>query len=117
VATTKKAAAAKKASSADEKKKSDEATLRQAYGQATTKLREAHREEFQRYYKESAEALGVEYKPRLSKEERAERDLDALLKEFPHLRSKFEEQGEGDYAEAADDDETDDEVRRFDTVR
>lgn len=62
--------------------------LRQAYGKATARVREAHRDEFEAAYVEEAAALGVEYKPRPSAEQKAEEQLAALLAEYPHLAEK-----------------------------
>lgn len=65
--------------------------LRQAYGQATTRLRETHREEFDSLYAQEAQALGVDYTPRLSPEQKAEQQLRALLEENPWLADKVDE--------------------------
>lgn len=72
--------------------KSDaEKKLRKAYGAATTRLREAHRDEFNRYQTEEAKKLGVEWKPRPSKSEQAAAQLEALLESNPELIDKFAE--------------------------
>lgn len=63
--------------------------LRQTYDMATQRLREAHREEFIGYRQDAATELGVEWQPRLTAEQRAERDFDALLAEFPHLKERL----------------------------
>jgi len=62
--------------------------LRKAYGAATTRLREQYRSEFDALYSQEAEALGVDYKPRPTPEQKAEQDLAELLAKFPHLRDK-----------------------------
>lgn len=62
--------------------------LRQAYGAATQKLRDAHRDEFNRLYQESAAELGVEWAPRPTAEQRAEAEFDALLEQYPHLKER-----------------------------
>ena len=62
--------------------------LRATYDMATQRLREAHPEEFVKFRKEAAEELGVEWEPRLTPEQRAEQDFDALLEKFPHLRER-----------------------------
>lgn len=62
--------------------------LRKAYGEATAQLREEKRERFDELYAEKAKALGVEYTPRLSPEQKAEQTFEALLEEYPHLREK-----------------------------
>lgn len=48
---------------------------------AEKRLRDAHKDEFQGYMKEEHEARGLEYKPRLSKEERARAEIERLAKE------------------------------------
>lgn len=63
--------------------------LRSAYTQANTALRESHREEFERLYQQKAQALGVDYKPRPTAEQKAEEQMAALLNEYPHLREQF----------------------------
>jgi hypothetical protein len=66
------------------------AKLRKAYGSATQKLREAHRDEFDTLYEQDAKALGVDYKRKPSAEEKAEADLKALLEAHPGLRDKID---------------------------
>lgn len=78
--------------SADEKRSS---LLRKAYGAATTRLREQYRTEFDALYSQEAEALGVEYTPRLTAEQKAEQQMQALLAEFPHLAEKVAQQPAG----------------------
>ena len=69
----------------------DEATLlRQSYDMATQRLREAHTDEFKKLRQAAAQELGIEWTPRLTPEERAERDFDKLLGEFPHLASRVQ---------------------------
>lgn len=63
--------------------------LRKAYGNATTELRENYKSEFQDLYTKHARALGVDYTPRPSAEEKAEQELQALLAAHPHLREKI----------------------------
>lgn len=48
-----------------------------------------HRDEFDKVAKELFEENGVEYKPRLSEEQKAEQALEKLLAANPSLRSKF----------------------------
>lgn len=77
---------------ATEAEKEERSTkLRKAYGNATARLRESYREEFDALYAEEAETLGVDYTPRLTPEAKAERDLRALLEEYPHLAAKVGE--------------------------
>jgi len=64
------------------------ALLRQAYGAATTRLRESHREEFDRLYAAEATQRGVEYTPRLTAEQKAEQEFQRLLEQYPHLAEK-----------------------------
>lgn len=64
------------------------AALRKAYASATARLRAENREQFEKFYGEEAAALGVEYTPRLTAEQRAEREFEELLEQFPHLRDK-----------------------------
>lgn len=65
--------------------------LNKAYGAATAKLRDAHRDEFNRLYQAEAAELGVEWKPKLTPEQKAKNDLDAILAEYPHLADDFRE--------------------------
>lgn len=58
---------------------------------ATTALIEAHREEFNGYMMAEAEARGVEWKRKLSAAERAEKELDALVKANPGLAEVLKE--------------------------
>jgi vacuolar-type H+-ATPase subunit H len=62
--------------------------LKKAYQSATSKLRDAHREDFNRIYKAEAEALGVKWEPRKTAEERAEEEMEDLIRRFPHLAGK-----------------------------
>lgn len=63
--------------------------LRQTYDIATQRLREARHEEFVKYRLEAAQELGVEWSPRLTPEQKAEREFDMLLEQFPHLADKL----------------------------
>lgn len=63
--------------------------LTKAYGAATARLREEHRDEFEKFYVEEAKALGVDYKPKPTPEQKAEEEMKALLQQFPHLREKI----------------------------
>lgn len=77
--------------------------LRKAYGNATTRLREAHRDEFDSLYSQEAESLGVEYTPRPSAEQKALQQLQALLDEYPQLRGQVA--GTSDDSEGFEDDQ------------
>lgn len=70
--------------------------LRKAYGSATTLLREQYRDEFEALYTQEAEALGIEYHPRPTPEQRAEQEMNDLLEKFPHLREQFNPAPEAD---------------------
>lgn len=113
-------AAAKKAPAkpVDPAKEERSNKLRQAYGTATARLREAHREEFDDYYEDEAKSLGVDYKRRLNPEQKAEADLLALLEKYPHLREKVADTDDGQEYEDADlpEDEDEGEVKQFNTA-
>lgn len=64
----------------------DENRLRnRAYTYAQAQLRDRHRHEFQKLYKDACAEFGVEYKGRLTGEAKAQRDLDAIREKYPHL--------------------------------
>lgn len=63
--------------------------LKQAYRNAMSRLREDNRSEFDTLYSQEAQALGVEYTPRLSPEQKAAQELADLLEKFPALRDQF----------------------------
>lgn len=78
---------------ATEATKADKATLqRQAYGKAQARLREAHRPEFNEYMAEEAKALGIDWSPKPTEEQKAAQQLHALLAAHPHLREAMQEQ-------------------------
>jgi hypothetical protein len=83
---------------ATDEQKDRQRLLRQAYGAATTRLREQYRDEFDRLYAQEAQALGIEYKPRPTAEQKAAEQMRALLEEYPHLREQL--QGAGNSATA-----------------
>ena len=71
-----------------------------AYGKAMSRLREAHRDEFDALVMEEYEAVGLTYRKRATAEERAEREeaertakakarLEKLLTEHPELRASL----------------------------
>ena len=62
--------------------------LRKAYTAATQRVREAHRDEFNGYMAEEAKVLGIDWQPRLSPEDRALKDVQAILDEHPDLAVK-----------------------------
>lgn len=63
--------------------------LRKAYGTATQRLRENHRDEFNEAYSKAAKELGVEWTPRLTDEEKAEQQFNELLAAYPNLAEKI----------------------------
>jgi hypothetical protein len=68
--------------------------LRKAYGQASQDLREAHREEFDKFYAQRAQEAGVEWKPRPTPEQKAEQALRTLLAEYPSVADRVLAEGE-----------------------
>lgn len=62
--------------------------LQKAYTSATQQLRDNHRDEFNDLYQKYAEEQGVEWKPRLTPEQKAEAEYDRLLEQYPHLRER-----------------------------
>lgn len=94
------ATAAKKTAASTAKPEVEKASradlLKQAYQAANKRLRAAHNEEFQNFYKEEAAALGEEYKPKPTAEEKAAAEVAALLEKFPHLREQVVGASEGD---------------------
>jgi len=74
--------------------------LRKAYSEATQELRVAHRADFDRLYGERAAALGVEWQPRPTAEQKAEQEFEALVEQYPYLLDRVEalrdSQGEGE---------------------
>lgn len=59
--------------------------LRESYITATKALREAHKDEFNALRAEHAAALGFEWTPPLSEEEKARQQYEELLAKFPSL--------------------------------
>lgn len=99
-AAAKKAAAPQQSSNSESK----DNLLRQAYGAATQRLREQHRDDFNKLYAEEAKQRGVEWTPKKSPEEKAREQLEALFAEHPHLREEYLAQQEqaGEQAEGDD---------------
>jgi hypothetical protein len=84
----------------------DEA-LRQSYSAATTRLREAHLDEFNALRQEEAKNRGVDWTPPPTEEQKAAAELEAIFERHPHLREKYAQglppvYGDGD-AEAGQD--------------
>lgn len=70
-----------------------EADLRQqAVGKATTRLKHEYAERFAVLAAEECRKVGVAYKRRLTEEEKAERDLNELIKAHPHLEEQLRQQ-------------------------
>lgn len=65
--------------------------LRKAYSNATTRLRESYRAEFDSLYVQEAQQLGVNYTPKPSPEQKAEQELRALLEAHPGLRDRMDD--------------------------
>lgn len=63
--------------------------LGQARQAATSRIVNEHREAFEQAYVEEAQARGVDYQPRPSKEQRALEQARALLAEHPSLRDEL----------------------------
>lgn len=72
---------------------------RQAYSKATTRLREAHRTEFDSLLSQEAEQLGIEYRPKPTPEQKARQQMQELLESHPHLREEFSETAQPDSAQ------------------
>lgn len=62
--------------------------MRAAYGAATKRLREAHRDEFNEYQKEEAKKLGIDWSPKPTAEEKARAQFQELLAQHPGLASE-----------------------------
>lgn len=69
-----------------------QALRRAAYTEANTRLREAHRDDFEKFYEEECKKVGVTYKRRLTDAEKAQQKIDQLLAEHPELRERYETQ-------------------------
>lgn len=63
--------------------------LSRAYSASQRDLREAHPEEFNKYMEKHTAALGIDWKPKLTEEQRAEQEFQRLLEANPWLRAKF----------------------------
>lgn len=64
---------------------------RAAYSKATTRLRDAHRDEFNDLLKEEMASAGIEWSPRPTEEQKAEQEIAELLTKFPELKNRFAE--------------------------
>lgn len=70
------------------------AKLSAARQAATTSLINAHRDEFNSLMEAKAKELGVEWKRKLTSEERAEAELEKLLAANPQLKERFAAEAE-----------------------
>lgn len=68
------------------KDKAEKARSR-AYHKAVMALRKAHHDEWERLYQLACENEGVAYKRRLTPEEKAAAEIEAILAKFPNLRN------------------------------
>lgn len=59
-----------------------------AYAAAERTLREAHADEFAKFYEDECRKAGIAYKPRLTPVQKAKQTIDSLLAEFPELRAE-----------------------------
>lgn len=64
-------------------------TMRTANVRADRRLREAHLDEYRKYQVEEAAAIGIEYTPQPTEQEKAEAKLVALLQENPDLKARL----------------------------
>ena len=94
---TKKSAAE---GTATEGKRSEQKARAAARSTAASRLREAHREEYDQYLAEEMAAQGIDWKPKPTPEQKAKSELERIYAEFPHLRPAEDDEGEeGDEGE------------------
>lgn len=53
---------------------------------AASRLREAHRDEYDGYLVEEMRERGVDWQPQPTPEEKAKADLEKIYEQYPHLR-------------------------------
>jgi hypothetical protein len=71
-----------------------EATLkREAYGAATTRLREQHRDDFNALLVEENRNRGIDWKPRPTEEQKAAEQFQQLLQQYPEFAARFNPDG------------------------
>lgn len=63
----------------------DNKALNEATRAADKRLREAHPDEWAKYKFEETKARGLDWTPRLTEEQKAEKQIADLLAKFPHL--------------------------------
>lgn len=66
-----------------------EAKMRQAYGRASSRLRDAHREEFNDLMAEESRKIDLDWKPRPTEEDKARQRVAAILEKHPELREEL----------------------------
>jgi hypothetical protein len=64
--------------------------LRKAYGQASQDLRDKFRSEFETFYSTRAGEAGIEWSPRLTPEQKAEQEFEALVEQYPYLLDRVD---------------------------
>lgn len=70
--------------------KSDAALLRESYGAAEKRLREAHPDEFNKYRQEEAQERGLSWTPPKSKLDKARDTLREVFAEHPDLLTEIQ---------------------------
>lgn len=71
-----------------------DAKLRESYTTALKQLRRAHQDEFNKLRVEAAKALGVEWAPPVTKEDKARQELRAIFAEHPELLAEVRQVAE-----------------------
>jgi hypothetical protein len=69
--------------------KTEAALKREAYGAATTRLRERHRDDFNTLLVEENASRGIDWKPKPTEEQKAAEQFAQLLQQYPHLADKI----------------------------
>jgi hypothetical protein len=67
----------------------DKALKREAYGAATSRLRDKYRSEFNTLMQEEASKRNIDWRPRPTEVQKAEQQLNDLLAQFPELATRF----------------------------
>lgn len=93
--TTPANAAEPKGEVTEKLKRSEQKARAAARSTAASRLRQAHREEHDKYLAEEMAAQGIDWKPKPTPEQKAKQDLERIYAEFPHLRP-VEDEDEGD---------------------
>lgn len=72
--------------------KTDQPTVEQrksrAYNKAFKRLREAHKADWETFIGEEYQTEGLEYRPRLTPKQRAQKTIEDLLAEYPELKDE-----------------------------